>query len=105
MNDYSKAVGYYRRGIDTATKYEAKKDLTEIYYGIASAFALMNQLDSGISYANKALELSNTTRYLSVKKDALSLLGNMYKKIHRIDSAAKYFELALATKDSLFNRK
>jgi two-component system, NtrC family, sensor kinase len=101
---YTKAIGYYRQGLDMGKADGAKKDLMEICFGMANMFNLMNQWDSSIFYARHVLKISKSTSYFIVRKDALNLLARVYKKTNNNDSAAKYFELALAAKDSLFNQ-
>ena len=104
LGEYPKAVSYYRRGMNIASASYAQKDFIEICYGLANAFKMMNELDSSIFYANKALDLSKSTGYRIVKTNALELLATVYKKRQKDDSAAKYFEQALVAKDSLFNQ-
>jgi signal transduction histidine kinase len=104
MGEFPKAISYYRRALYTATRSDSKKDLLEICYGFASAFKNLNQLDSAIFYANKVLEINKSIRFFVVKTNTLELLANLYKKRNNSDSAAKYFEWAIAAKDSLFNQ-
>jgi signal transduction histidine kinase len=104
MGEFPKAISYYRRALYTATRSDSKKDLIEICYGFASAFKNLNQLDSAIFYANKVLEINKSIRFFVVKTNTLELLANLYKKRNNSDSAAKYFEWAIAAKDSLFNQ-
>jgi signal transduction histidine kinase len=102
--DYRKAIRYYHWGIVMATRQNIKKDIMDNGYGLANAFKKINQMDSSIFYANKVLEASKIARYPLMQLEALALLADVYKAKQNIDSTAKYFELALAIKDSLFNR-
>ena len=103
--DYSTALNYYRSGAAMASSDDVKKDVMDNYNGAAITFKKMGQLDSSIFYANKVLELSKVARNISVKLDALNLLADVYKLKHNTDSVAKYLELTIETKDSLFNTK
>jgi C4-dicarboxylate-specific signal transduction histidine kinase len=75
------------------------------YVGEAVTFKKMRQLDSSIFYANKVLKLSKVAHFLIKKLEALNLLSEVYKSKHNTDSVAKYLELAIQTKDSLFNQQ
>jgi len=100
--DYSTALNYYRLGAAIAG---GNKDLMDNYNGAAGIFKKRGQLDSGIFYANKVLELSKDVHFLIGKLEALNLLSDVYKLKHNADSVAKYLELTIETKDSLFNTK
>ena len=65
----------------------------------------IEDLDSAIFYANKVLELNKLARYSISQLDALSLLVYIYKSTQNMDSVAKYLELTVNTKDSLFSRQ
>ncbi|CAN5413193.1 hypothetical protein BH10BAC2_BH10BAC2_42330 [soil metagenome] len=100
--DYSTALNYYRLG---AAISGSNKDLMDNYNGAASIYKKMGQLDSSIFYANKVLALSKAAHFLIGKLEALNLLSDVYKSKHNTDSVAKYLELTIETKDSLFNTK
>ena len=103
--DYSTALNYYRSGISIALGNDGKKDLMDNYGGEAIVFKKMGQLDSSIFCANKVLELSKVAHFLIKKLEAINLLSDVYKLKHNADSVAKYLELAIQTKDSLFNQQ
>ena len=100
--DYSTALNYYRSG---AANAGSDKDLMDNYNGAATTFKKMGQIDSSIFYANKVLELSKVAHFLIGKLEALNLLSDVYKLKHNTDSVAKYLQLTIETKDSLFNTK
>jgi len=103
--DYPVALNYYRTGITIAGRDGVIKDVMDNYSGTANTFEKMGQFDSSIFYANKVLELSEVVHNMLIKLDALSLLANVYKLKRNTDSVAKYLELTLETKDSLFNTR
>ena len=103
--DYSTALQYYHSGISIAIDYGNNTDLMQNCYGIANTFKKMGEFDSSIFYANKVLEVSKSAYNPLTKLDALNLLADIYKSKHNSDSVAKYLELTIATKDSLFNQK
>ncbi len=104
LSDYPKAIRYYHWGINIAIQRDIKKDIMDNGYGLANVYKKMNQPDSGIYYANKVLQASKFARHPLMQLNALALLADVYKGKQDIDSTAKYFELALAMKDSLFNQ-
>ena len=103
--DYPVALNYYRTGITIAGRDGVIKDVMDNYSGTANTFEKMGQFDSSIFYANKVLELSEVVHNMLIKLDALSLLANVYKLKRNTDSVAKYLELTIETKDSLFNTR
>ena len=103
--NYTAALTYYRKGVAAAERNDGKKDVMDNCIGIASTFKKMGQLDSSIYYANKVLGLSKDVYNVIVKLDALNLLADTYKIKHNSDSIAKYLQLTITTKDSLFNTR
>ncbi len=103
--NYSTALQYYHSGISLAINVGVNTDIMKNCYGMANTFKKMGEYDSTIFYANKVLEVSKLAYNPLTKLDALNLLASIYKSKHNIDSLAKYLELTIATKDSLFNKK
>jgi two-component system, NtrC family, sensor kinase len=102
--NYQQAIQYYRWGIELAARGNYYKAIMEHCYGLAVAFKKLNKPDSSIYYANRVLEAGKYAKYPQLQMEALTLLANLYKEKHNTDSTAKYFELASAIKDSLFNQ-
>jgi len=105
MGDYFNALKYYRSGYKWAVSLPLNSAIMSNCNGLAKTFWKMNQTDSGIYYANKALEAGRYVQYPLPKLEALDLLADIYKSRGNNDSAFKYLELTLATKDSLFNQQ
>jgi two-component system NtrC family sensor kinase len=101
--DYSTAIKYYHSGIALSAADNNNKDLMDNYNGIANTFKKANEFDSSIFYANKVIELSKSAHYSIAKLNALNLLSETYKSTRNIDSVAKYLQLTISTKDSLFS--
>jgi signal transduction histidine kinase len=110
-NIYSKigkfhtAFDYYRQGLAIAINTGLTKDIMDIYNGMAKTFKKTGQFDSTIFYAKKTIELSQTAHYSIVKLDALSMLSEIYRSQKNIDSLARYLDLTIAAKDSLFSQQ
>ncbi|MBL7700056.1 MAG: hypothetical protein JNK79_17960 [Chitinophagaceae bacterium] len=103
--EYAKAIENYKEGY--------KKSIEKGYYaaamqnanGLAQAFQQTKMTDSSIYYAKKVVELNNFAKYRLSLLQALQLLSDLYISKNRSDSAVKYLQLALSTKDSLFNHR
>ncbi len=102
--DHSKAIRYYHEGIASALYFNINKDLIDIYNALAGTYQNLQRWDSSIYYCNKVMEAGKATKYPVGELKAIKLLAGAYKFKNNIDSTSKYFELALAVNDSLFNQ-
>jgi signal transduction histidine kinase len=103
--DYSKAINFYRRGYQSAISMRIYLNVIFNYNGLARTYQKMNLADSCIIYAKKVLEINNYAYYPKGQLEALDLLADVYKSIGNKDSTLKYLQLAVSTKDSLFNQQ
>ena len=96
LNIYEKESGLF-------DKYGNIKNGREIFYSIKGYYYLYNNcIDSAIFYFNKCL---NTTKsYPSDYIFTYKGLTELYKKLHRPDSVAKYADLARMMTDSFYTR-
>jgi hypothetical protein len=69
----------------------------------AEHFDRFNQLDSSIYYASKGLWLDQRFNLLMQQLQASKLLTKLYKQENDIDSAFKYLEIMVNTRDSIFS--
>jgi tetratricopeptide (TPR) repeat protein len=103
--DYTTALKCYHTGVSLATAHDVTLDIMKNCLGIANTYEKMGEFDSSIFYANKVVELSKLGYAFLIKLNALNLLADIYKSKHNADSVAKYFDLIIGTKDSLFSQK
>ncbi|HEX5151460.1 MAG TPA: tetratricopeptide repeat protein [Parafilimonas sp.] len=103
--DYPVAISYYRRNYQTAIDWKVYDQAMLCCNGLAKTFRKINLTDSGIFYAKKVLELNNYAKHPKALLEALDLLANVYKSKGNNDSTVKYLQLAVSTKDSLFNQQ
>jgi len=103
--DYFDALKYYKRGYQIAVSSPFHSVTMTNANGLAKTFLKLNKPDSAIFYANKVLEAGQVAQLAIAKLEALGLLAEIYKSKGETDSAVKYLELTLATKDSLFNQQ
>ncbi|WP_018616342.1 ATP-binding protein [Segetibacter koreensis] len=103
--DYLNALKYYRDGYKFAAESHINNEIMSNCNGIAKTFWKNAQTDSSIYYANKVLEASQHAQYPLAKLEALDLLAEIYKSKGECDSAVKYLNLTLTTKDNLFSQQ
>ena len=103
--EYSKAIQNFHWGLDLAVRVGWNYDIMDNSYGLANTYKKMHRLDSAIFYSNKLIAASKNAHYPVALINTLILLANAYKANNEIDSTAKYFELALKTKDSFFSQE
>jgi len=92
-------------GITQGIEGNNNKDLMDNFNGLATTFKKNTEVDSSIFYANKVLDASKQTHYPVAKLTALNLLADIYQAKGKVDSVAKYLQLTVATKDSLFSQQ
>ena len=97
----SKYLNIYEKESGLFDKYGNIKNGREIFYSIKGYYYLYNNcIDSAIFYFNKCL---NTTKsYPSDYIFTYKGLTELYKKLHRPDSVAKYADLARMMTDSAY---
>ena len=103
-NDYVTALQYYHSGLALAEEQGVNTDIMKNSMGISKTFRQMDQFDSSVFYANRVVDVSQFAYNPLIKLEGLALLANIYKSQNKTDSVAKYFELIIAAKDSLFGQ-
>jgi two-component system NtrC family sensor kinase len=102
--EYDEAMKNYRVAIDLSKRVSGYKDIMDNYNGIAEVFQKTGQPDSVIYYVEKVFEAGKFAQYPVGQIKALDMLAIAYKSKGKSDSSAKYTELRIALKDSLFNQ-
>ncbi|HEY9363157.1 MAG TPA: tetratricopeptide repeat protein [Chitinophagaceae bacterium] len=103
LNNPALATKYYKLSIPYAQAIKDNEVLSSDYYGLAKVFNQQGMLDSSIYYARKALSISQEAPFLKQVMETSAFLTEIFKTKKQFDSAFKYQELSIATKDSLFN--
>ena len=101
--NYDSALYYYRWGIFVSANNDNDINVIEDYNGIAAVYKATGKPDSAIWYAEKVLASTLAKSYLVSRLKAANLLSDIYGLKNNPDSTLKYFRLATALKDSLFN--
>ncbi|MFN4146394.1 MAG: tetratricopeptide repeat protein [Runella sp.] len=98
------SLEYYRTSLPYSKKVEDTRILSQTYFEMAQVFRQAGNPDSCRHYAEKSLETGKIANNPKNIYDASLLLSELYEG--RNDKQAhKYFKLAIATKDSLFNQE
>ena len=104
MGNTALAVSYFDMAIQEGLKRKSAKQLNWTYTAKAQFFASINQNDSSIIYAKKALSAVANTGFTNYNLSAAKLLLDNYRNSNA-DSAFKYFEIYKITNDSVFIAK
>ena len=98
------AVSYFSMAITEAKKINSIRWLNESFSSLAKYYYDVNQLDSSIFYAKKAVSVVKNTVFSTKSIKPAKLLLDIYENTNS-DSAIKYFKLYRAANDSLFSTK
>jgi signal transduction histidine kinase len=103
LNNFPLAAQKYHISIYHADAVKDHEVIASDYYGLAKIYKQQNVFDSSVFYARKALSVAEEAPFLKQLLEASTFLAGLYKSTKRFDSAFKYQELSIATKDSLYN--
>ncbi|HMG91048.1 MAG TPA: ATP-binding protein [Chryseolinea sp.] len=103
--EYDSAMYFYRQGLTIAEQNNTQIDLLDIYNGMAGVQIEKFAIDSAIWYSKKALAEQVGKTYPLGQLNAAYTLANIFDKQNKSDSTLKYLKIAIALKDSLFNRE
>ncbi|MEJ7738420.1 MAG: ATP-binding protein [Chitinophagaceae bacterium] len=98
----SMALNFFRKSIPYSIALKEPAILGLSYLGIANLYQKSGQLDSSIFYAQRALSIGNELNSVSHIIEATYLLSQVYEKENEHE-ALRYYKMATAIKDSLFN--
>ncbi|MDZ4807142.1 MAG: hypothetical protein SGI96_02625 [Bacteroidota bacterium] len=104
MRNNAIAIGYFDMAIEECFKTKSLRQLNWALTSKAQYFHSINQIDSSILYAKRAIAAVQSTDFASNSIKPAKLLLDIYRKMN-VDSAFKYSELFRITNDSLFNAK
>jgi signal transduction histidine kinase len=104
LSEYDSAYYYYQLSIKTLIGQNNSKDLAGAYHSIAKLFETKNKIDSAIHYAQNGLSIAEKNHYNKELLETNLLLSLLYEKTN-IKDALYYYKMAMAAKDSLFNRE
>ncbi|MEJ0101976.1 MAG: histidine kinase [Bacteroidota bacterium] len=102
---YDSSLFYYQMSLPFSEDIHSETNKIDVYNGIAKVYKEKNNPDSAIGYASKVLNEKMIKSYPVGMLKAANTLADIYELQNKPDSTLKYLRLALAIKDSLFNRE
>lgn len=105
MGHTARALNLYGQGMATCVEQTNPRTLAYIQQELAKLYLKLGKTDSSVYYARQSYALFRTIRSPFGIVRASAILTDAYKAQNRIDSAFKYQEIMLATKESLIGRQ
>jgi hypothetical protein len=102
LGNQALALGYFDLAIKEAIKKNSLTRISQYYTSLAQYYSDINQKDSCLVYAKKAIDIVQNTRYSNSSLAPAKLLLDIYRTTNS-DSAFKYSELYRIANDSLFS--
>ena len=99
------AVEFFRQSIQLSSELNEYRLLARGYCEYAEHFDRFNHRDSAIYYATKGLMIDRQFNLLVQQLQAATLLTKLYKQENEIDSAFKYQQLMIDTRESVFSNE
>jgi len=99
--DHIEALNFYQKGLQIAIKNNERRASAGAYNKIATFHKNVDQPDSGIYYARKGFEESQSISQKKTMQEAAALLSELYEQKDTKESL-RYLKIANAYKDSLF---
>jgi tetratricopeptide (TPR) repeat protein len=104
MGNAALAISYFDMAIQEGLKTKSPKQLSWAYTAKAQYFNDVNQKDSSIVYARKAITTVAKTSFANYSLKPSKLLLDNYRNTN-VDSAFKYSEMFRTANDSVFSAK
>lgn len=99
------AEEFFRKSFQLNIEEKSIRLLARAYCEYAEHLDRFHQTDSAIYYASKGLQLDQRFNFLVQQLRASTLLTKLYKQENKIDSAFRYQNLMIETRDSVFSRE
>jgi len=99
------AVEFFRQSIQLSSDIDEYRLLARGYCEFAEHFDRFNQRDSAIYYATKGFLIDQQFNLLVQQLQAATLLTKLYKQENKIDSAFKYQQLMIDTRERVFSNE
>ena len=99
------AVEVFRQSYQLSSEVNSIRILARSYYEFAEHFDRFHQQDSAIYYATKGFLIDQQFNLLVQQLQASTLLTKLYKQENKIDSAFKYQQLMIDTRERVFSNE
>jgi uncharacterized membrane protein (DUF2068 family) len=104
MGNAALAVTYFNMAVQEAENVKKIRQLSFAYTGLAEHFQRVNQRDSSVFYAKKALDVILHTPFFFMSVKPAKMLAEFYEK-NNCDSTLKYASIYKIANDSVFSNK
>ena len=104
MGNAPLAVSYFKMAINECAGPANVRNLNDAYNGLAEHYFRLNQTDSCIYYAKKAIAVVNNTSFYYLSSKPAQMLADIFQKSN-CDSTLKYVAVYKTAADSLTSRK
>ncbi len=105
QKEHDEALYYYRKALNDALHESNIFRATSARLSLAKTFFALNERDSARIYSNQVLESARTYNYDRFLRDIYYLLADMESEEDKYESALKYYKMAAAIDDSIFNEE
>ena len=99
------AEEFFRQSFLLSSEINNIRIFARSYCEFAEHFDRFNQADSAIYYSTIGFHLDQQFNLLAQQLQASTLLTKLYKQENKIDSAFKYQQIMIETRDSIFSRE
>jgi class 3 adenylate cyclase/predicted metal-dependent HD superfamily phosphohydrolase len=103
LEDYPKAIDYYRQAINKFQETKFKSSLGAPYQNMAASFWNLNQYDSTLHYYGKAYESGTLHNRLTLRYSAAKDMSEVYQELGQKDSAFYYLKLSNVLEGEIYN--
>ncbi|MBI5219454.1 MAG: tetratricopeptide repeat-containing sensor histidine kinase [Bacteroidia bacterium] len=101
--NYYKAKEYYEKSLKISEELGDRNAISISLNEIGSIYNLIGESYKSIEYSARSLKIAKENKYLQLLQAVYFNLYETYNKIHKPDSALKYFKLSAQIKDSISN--
>jgi adenylate cyclase len=101
-NDYPKTLAYFRLAAEQHKLANEMHELADTWDNMGGVYQMVN-MDSAYHYLQLALDLAKKTGAASILVNVYDNLKQYYDTLHDYKNAYKYYQLQVATNDSLLN--
>jgi len=102
---FEKAIKIHTQAYQITKKLDTRLDMTQSLVGLAQAYAANEQAEPAINAYKQSLEVGIPIHAITEIKDAYEGLSAVYLSQADFANAAKYQNLLLAIKDTIYNRE
>lgn len=105
MGNNKMAFGFYEKAYSFIEKTDSKDELADILFRMGKYYNSNNNLDKSRDYLLRSLLIGKQHGLLSMQRNALEMLSNVYEKKGMADSALIYYKDYISFKETIFNEE